>query len=175
MLFEVGINNQDQEGRVKKLSKEYSFDDESFLPGLRLFSDPFDQLNGDELQNDVDSYDNECNRLAQYFGFKHVFGVMKTDWLFKTSFALGVRQFVDLAVAHSLSLLILAEALKLVFVVRTLALLFQSCVDLVLFDCSSCPGWDVVVRYNLCGFAVDWRVLVLQAETGLLANKNDGE
>ena len=73
-----------------------------------ILSDPSDELDDDYLEDDVDSNNDEGNRLADKFGFKHVVGVLEANWLL----VLTVRsEAVHLVLAFAVLVLFLAEAL----------------------------------------------------------------
>ena len=76
-----------------------------------ILSDPSDELDDDYLEDDVDSNNDEGNRLANEFGIKHVVGVLEANWLLVHHLPADPYEPVLLVLAFSELVLFLAEAL----------------------------------------------------------------
>ena len=139
-----------------------------------IFSDPETKLNNNNLQNDVDSNNNESNTLSKNLRPKDIVSIVFTDWFIKDNLSL-----LNLLIFHvflcAVFLFKLAETLHSSFVVSRF---FSGCkceIDFVLVDGVVLPLSSLKPIILLKLLAVNLWILVLLSKRSFLSHKDDSK
>lgn len=175
MLSQIGVHQQHQEAGVEELGDEDNPRDGTLLLTVGVFTNPLNQLNDYQLENDVNSDNDECYGLSHDLGKDLVNEVVVANGRLENDFALLVFEAIHFSFLVSVLAHIYAETLEWPGKMSELAFGLCLLVYKIFVDSVSLPEINSLTVLLGELFAIKWWILTFELDGGSRAHEDEHE